>query len=112
VYFIQSHHFSSQSRLLKLKGYDAILGCDWIKAHNPICLDLRGNSRQLTIYKEGQDQAVFHDFTTPPPQPFNNSAKLEKLCRTDTIRYVIQITNMEQDNEARFDKEVHPTLEV
>jgi hypothetical protein len=36
-------------KLLQLKGYDVILGCDWIKAHNPIGLDLRADSRLLII---------------------------------------------------------------
>jgi hypothetical protein len=74
LYFIQQHDFSSQFRLLQLKGYDVVLGCDWIKTHSPICLDLRDDSRQLTIHKEGQVLVIFRDFTAPPVIPSINTA--------------------------------------
>jgi hypothetical protein len=67
MYFIQKEAFTGTFKPLQLKGYDVILGCDWIKAQNPIGLDLRDNSRQLTIYKEGKKNIVFHDHNPPPP---------------------------------------------
>jgi hypothetical protein len=48
-YSIQKGVFLGEFKLLQLKGYDIILGCDWIKQHNPIGLDLRDYSRQLII---------------------------------------------------------------
>jgi hypothetical protein len=58
-YFIQGEAFNSEFKLLQLKGYDVILGCDWIKTHSLIGLDLRDTSRQLTIHKEGQKKGCF-----------------------------------------------------
>jgi hypothetical protein len=52
-YSIQQQNFCNQFRLLQLKDYDLILGCDWIKVHSPICLDLRDDSRKLTVTKNG-----------------------------------------------------------
>ncbi|KAL0446470.1 UNVERIFIED_CONTAM: hypothetical protein Slati_1774900 [Sesamum latifolium] len=36
---IQGHHFSHPVRVLKLGGYDCVLGCDWLSTKNPIELD-------------------------------------------------------------------------
>ncbi|RLN10016.1 retrotransposon protein, putative, unclassified [Panicum miliaceum] len=40
-YSIQGHEFISDFRLLEVKGYDVILGADWIYHHNPVGLDLK-----------------------------------------------------------------------
>jgi hypothetical protein len=55
-----------------------ILGCDWIKTHSPIGLDLSGSSRQLIIQKNGTQQVTFPDFTALPSKPVINATKLEK----------------------------------
>jgi hypothetical protein len=52
-YLIQQHSSQGQFKLLQLKGHDVIISCDWIRTHNPICLDLRDDSRQLSMKKEG-----------------------------------------------------------
>jgi hypothetical protein len=44
-YHIQKEKFLNGFKLLQLRGYDIIFGCDWIKCHSPIGLDLRDNSR-------------------------------------------------------------------
>jgi hypothetical protein len=53
-YTVQKEEFSNGFKLLQLKGYEMILGCDWIKTHSPIGLDLRDSSRQLIIQKNGK----------------------------------------------------------
>jgi hypothetical protein len=74
-YFIQQESFKGDFKLLQLKSYDVILGCDWIRAHGPIGLDLRDNSRTLTILKEGKDKVIFTNFTTPSAKPDINASK-------------------------------------
>jgi hypothetical protein len=51
-YTIQKEEFTDEFKSLQLKRYDIILGCDWIKQHSPIGLDLRDYSRQLIIQNE------------------------------------------------------------
>jgi hypothetical protein len=51
TYLIQKETFTNDFKLFHLRGYDVILGCDWIKMHIPIGLDLRDHSRQLIIQK-------------------------------------------------------------
>lgn len=41
TYEIQGEHFSSDMKVLSLKGYDIILGADWIYIHGPIGLNLK-----------------------------------------------------------------------
>jgi hypothetical protein len=53
TYYIQREEFTNGFRLLQLKGHDIILGCDWIKSHSPIGLDLWDTFRSLTIQKNG-----------------------------------------------------------
>jgi hypothetical protein len=52
-YAIQGVSFKNDFNLLQSKSYGMILGCDWIKQHNPIALDLRDTSRHLIIQKNG-----------------------------------------------------------
>jgi hypothetical protein len=85
TYLIQNEAFQNEFKLLPLKSYDIILGCDWIKQHSPIGLDLRDTSRQLIIRKNGLQKLFFEDFTSPPPKPLTSAAKLEKICRGRAI---------------------------
>ncbi|KAK4388623.1 Retrovirus-related Pol polyprotein from transposon [Sesamum angolense] len=49
---IQGHHFSHPVRVLKLGGYDCVLGCDWLSINNPIELDF--HQLQVTITQSGK----------------------------------------------------------
>jgi hypothetical protein len=95
-YFIQGEDFRDDFKLLPLKGYDLILRCDWIKEHSPIRLDLRDTSKQLTIYKQEAKKVIFQDFTALPDRSIINACKLEKMCRSDVMGYIIQINLLEQ----------------
>jgi hypothetical protein len=90
-YTMQRETFTNNFKLLQLRGYDIILGCDWIKTHSPIGLDLRDYSRQLII------QVTFADFTAPPAGPELKASKLEKYCRTDIMGYVVQVHLMQSE---------------
>jgi hypothetical protein len=73
------------SSTITIKRYDIILGCDWIKKHSPIGLDLRDCSRQLIIQKNGTKQVIFHDFTSLPKKHVINAAKLEKCANLTSL---------------------------
>jgi hypothetical protein len=98
-YVIQDEILQNDFKLLQLKGYEVILGCDWIKRHSPIELDLRDAPKTMVIHKEGQQRAVFQDFKAPPKQSHITTIKLEKFCRNDILGYVIQI-NAIQDEQS------------
>lgn len=54
-YSINGQKFHNSFKILQLKGYDVVLGCDWIYQHSPISLDLK--TRRLVI-KEGLIEIV------------------------------------------------------
>jgi hypothetical protein len=111
-YIIQHKTFTDAFKLLQLKGYDIILGCDWIKKHSPIGLDLREKSRHLTIFKEGITKIVFHDFTTPTITSPISTIKLEKICRTEVLCYMIQVNLIQQQAEKSLEARVHHSIEA
>ncbi|XP_011097623.1 uncharacterized protein LOC105176501 [Sesamum indicum] len=49
---VQGHEFSHPAGVLKLGGYDCILGCDWLSAHNHVELDF--HLLQVTITQAGK----------------------------------------------------------
>jgi hypothetical protein len=96
---------------LQLKGYDLILGYDWIHQHSPIGLDLRALSRKLTIQKNGTKEVVFSDFTAPPQNSFITVAQLEKIGRTDIVGYIIQINVMQQtESSPQVQQSIHDAV--
>lgn len=52
-YKVQGYLFGKAFQLIPLKGYDIVLGADWIYEHSPINLDLK--QRTLTVTYKGQN---------------------------------------------------------
>ena len=50
-YTIQTHQFNNSFKILPLKGYDIVLGGDWLKQHSPIKFDY--DTKQLKIRTPG-----------------------------------------------------------
>jgi hypothetical protein len=99
-YMIHGEKFNNDFKLLQLKGYDVILGCDWIKQHSPIALDLREDTRSLIIQKNGISQVVLHDFTSPNRNANINANKLSKLCRGQVLGYIVQVNSMQHSDKS------------
>lgn len=58
-YTVQGHPFERVFQLIPLKGFDVILGADWIYDHSPISLDLK--QRVLWVTCKGQQvKFVYH----------------------------------------------------
>ena len=55
--------FSLDFRILKLCGYDMILGADWMYTHSPVTFDLP--ERELIIKLISGERLTFHDETLP-----------------------------------------------
>ncbi|KAL0282300.1 UNVERIFIED_CONTAM: Retrovirus-related Pol polyprotein from transposon [Sesamum angustifolium] len=49
---VQGHRFSHPVRLLKLGGYDLVLGCDWLSNYNPMELDF--HQLKVTLSEAGK----------------------------------------------------------
>lgn len=97
-YQIQGEDFSNGFNLIPLKGYEIILGADWIFTHSPITLDMK--QRELVITKEKQ-KIILQDFTKPGKRARVGEKKMGKLIRKGAVGCVIQIhtISVEKENE-------------
>jgi hypothetical protein len=110
TYFIQQEKFTNGFRLLQLKGHDMILGCDWIKSHSPIGLDLRDAYRSPTIQKNGSKKVTLSDFTAPLSQHHITTHQLEKICKAKNMGYVILINAIQPTEPIPPDALIHPCI--
>ena len=85
-YSIQNHHFSSDFRLLEVKGYDIILGADWIFLHSPVGLDLK--TRELSITHYGNSIITFKDESVPDKHMLIRTRKLCNLPKRKAVSSV------------------------
>nr|ADB85289.1 putative retrotransposon protein [Phyllostachys edulis] len=98
-YEIQGEKFSSDMRVLPLRGYHVIFGADWICTHNPIGLNLR--AREFSITKHGVKQITFKDETQPDQNSIISLNQLPKLMKKGVVGAVIYAhTNVFQSDEA------------
>lgn len=86
-YMIQQHQFISTFRLLNLKGYDIVLGCDWIYHHSPLTLNLK--TRELTIHKDGLLELTLPDISVSPSNFMISAPTMEKLLTQDVVGAVL-----------------------
>jgi hypothetical protein len=56
-YTVQGYKFKNDFRLLQLKGYDIILGTDWMLTHKPLKWDFRTQALKIRYY--GLQKVVF-----------------------------------------------------
>lgn len=82
-YDIQGHHFSSDFRLLEVKGYDIILGTDWIYEHSPVGLNLK--TREFSVTKNGKEIITFSEQPWPTGKMIIGTKKLCQLLKNKTV---------------------------
>ena len=58
-YSIQTHQFHNDFKIIPLKGYDIVLGGDWLAQHSPAKFDY--HTRNLKIRQEGRTKLVLTD---------------------------------------------------
>lgn len=95
-YEIQGECFTNQFKLLPLKGYDIILGADWIYNYSPMSLDLK--QRILGITK-GNKVILLQDFTKPNKHFQISGKRLEKMLKKGALGMVIQVNVMSETVE-------------
>lgn len=107
-YDIQGEIFSNSFNLIPLKGYDIILGADWIYQHSPITLDLK--QRELGITK-GKKMIMLKDFTQPGKHVHISSQKMEKVLGKGAFGYVFQVTEEKEEAVSAIPDDVHMVLQ-
>jgi hypothetical protein len=89
-YTVQGHEFTTDFSLLEVKGYDIILGADWIYTHSPVGLDLR--RREFSITKNGQ-LVTFSDETFQYNHQVIGAKKLYQLLKKKAVGAVVLLNN-------------------
>ena len=89
TYSIQNTEFISDFRVLKLKGYDIILGADWIYHHSPVELDYKRLTLKATTVT-GQ-RVTFLDESLPNSPHIPTSTHLLKLLQDAVCGAVLMI---------------------
>lgn len=86
-YEIQNQKFSDSFRVLQLKGYDMILGVDWLKKYSPIHMDFIKMEMKVSM---GQDHIItFQDETVPSYQPEETKDKVQTLMDQAVCGFVL-----------------------
>jgi hypothetical protein len=93
---IQGHNFTSESRLIDIKGYDIILGADWIYMHRLVGLDLR--KRDALTRATHSSYPWFHhgshisfgvmQMTTDVLKTSQNSVFILRFCLTSLLQMI------------------------
>ena len=76
-YNIQGVPFVSDFQILQLKGYDLILGADWIHQHSPVELDYKLMTFKATL--STGETAIFRDETLPQSPRIPESQHINKM---------------------------------
>lgn len=102
VYSIQGEQFVTTFRVLEMKGYDIIFGCDWIRQYSPVSLNLK--TKEMTVNKGGS-VVVLSDVTVPARNFMISMHKMEKWIDQGMAGAVLYMKSVQKE------KEGHGTLE-
>jgi hypothetical protein len=105
-YTIQGTPFTSDFRLLQLKGYDVILGSDWVKQYSPVTLDYKKMTLCITLAHN--TTVTFRDESSPSSSVIQESVKLQRLLEGATCGAVLFLKPLSMDSHA--DSSQHPLI--
>lgn len=89
---IYNEDFSSDLTVLELQGYDIVLGCDFLKKHNPLSMDF--DARTVTVNKDGKSYVTFTDCIATEAPKLTFAEKTEKLCSKGVVGFAMSIQFM------------------
>jgi predicted aspartyl protease len=92
-YTIQGIPFTSDFNILQLKGYDTILGADWLYNFSHVTLDYKKMTLQVTTPDHKKVQ--FIDETLPSSGLMQPSGKLHKLLQQATSGAILFIHHLQ-----------------
>jgi hypothetical protein len=95
-YTIQGHKFHNAFKILPLKGYDIILGGDWMLTHSPVKFDYV--TRHITIRLHGKEKISLQDNSLFQGVQLMSMDKLQKtLSKGATGYFLFPLTAQEPD---------------
>jgi RNase P subunit RPR2 len=96
-YNIQGAQFQSDFRILHLKGYDIILGADWVYEQSPVTLDYKKMTLKVTT-SEGTE-VTFNDDSLPTVSSIPDSYHLHRLLLDSVCGAVLFIKPVQQEQK-------------
>lgn len=95
-YVIQGEQFSNPFNLIPLKGYDIILGADWIFQYSAITLYLKKRILEITT---GGKKLILQDFTKPGKHVFISNKKMERVVKKGAVGCVFQVCEVTEEKK-------------
>jgi hypothetical protein len=86
-YTIKGNSFQNSFKILPLKGYDIVLGGDWMLCHSLVTFDYQ--SRKMKIRLNGQDKLVLQDETLKKGVQLMSIDKLHKVLAKGATCYCL-----------------------
>jgi hypothetical protein len=96
--------FSHDCKLLDLKGYDMVLGANWLKAHSPNYYDW--DKRRVSITVKGE-WCTLLDSTKPPKNPIISAANCSKLIAQGAEAFLIRLPLTDKDGVTTSQEQQH-----
>jgi hypothetical protein len=86
-YTIQGHNFQNSFKILPLKGYDIVLGGDWMLTHSPVKFDYE--ARRIKIKLNGSDKVYLKDESLTKGVQLMSLNKLQKALHKGATGYYL-----------------------
>jgi hypothetical protein len=108
-YTIQGETFHNSFKVLPLKGYDLVLGGDWMLTHSPVTFDY--HTRRVKIRIEGKKKFFLKDNSLKRGVPLMSINQLEKeLKKGATGYYLFPLSASTPSTEQTEDDEIQALL--
>lgn len=86
---VQGHYFTYDTRILPFKGYDMILGADWLEDHSPIWIHWK---KKLLKFTADKQRIMLKGITDTVPWCSQISGhKLKGLIRKKVVSHILEV---------------------
>nr|YP_010131863.1 hypothetical protein KQ334_mgp012 [Chrysopogon zizanioides]QPZ94383.1 hypothetical protein [Chrysopogon zizanioides] len=92
AFSIQKHAFNNTLRVLDLKEYDVILGCDWLYKHSPFALNLK--TREFLITLEDDTLLSLKDCTSQDAYTEQLKRIMNKLLNKGISGFILHLNSL------------------
>jgi hypothetical protein len=92
-YSIQGQDLQYAFKILPLKGYDLVLGTDWIKHHSPVVLDYKKMFMQITV--DDGSRLTFWDESLPTNSTIQSTDNINLLLHEEVCGAVLFVNKVD-----------------
>jgi hypothetical protein len=92
-YSIQGQDLQYAFKILPLKGYDLVLGTDWIKHHSPVVLDYKKMFMQITV--DDGSRLTFWDESLPTNSTIQSTDNINLLLHEEVCGAILFVNKVD-----------------